>query len=228
MPQCAPTAPGASTRWRARRREPRAATPAAPPGGRPPRPIHNASGFFMPSLDALDEVFAGTREGYFYTRDGNPTVRAFEEAVAALESAPLVGAFGSGMAAIYGALLAAGPAPGDRIVATQDLYGLTRVLLTTHFAELRRPDDVRRHDRPARRSSAALAEGAEGALPGDDLEPAGQGARPGRAGQAGAARRRRRRWSTTRSPRRTCCARSSTAPTWSSTAPPSTSAGTAT
>ena len=59
-------------------------------------PIHNASGFFMPSLDALDEVFAGTREGYFYTRDGNPTVRAFEEAVAALESAPLVGAFGSG------------------------------------------------------------------------------------------------------------------------------------
>src|SRR6266545_847391 len=55
-------------------------------------PIHNASGFYMPSLDALDEVFAGTREGYFYTRDGNPTVRAFEEAMAALESAPLVGA----------------------------------------------------------------------------------------------------------------------------------------
>jgi cystathionine beta-lyase/cystathionine gamma-synthase len=99
-------------------------------------PIHNASGYFMPSLDALDEVFAGTREGYFYTRDGNPTVRAFEEAVAALESAPLVGAFGSGMAAIYGALLALGVRPGDHIVATQDLYGLTRTLLTTHVAEI--------------------------------------------------------------------------------------------
>ena len=98
-------------------------------------PIHNASGFFMPSLDALDEVFAGTREGYFYTRDGNPTVRAFEEAVAALESAPLVGAFGSGMAAIYGALLALDLRPGDRIVATQDLYGLTRTLFTTHLAD---------------------------------------------------------------------------------------------
>jgi cystathionine beta-lyase/cystathionine gamma-synthase len=99
-------------------------------------PIHNASGFFMPSLDALDEVFAGTRQGYFYTRDGNPTVRAFEEAMAALESAPLVGAFGSGMAAIYGALLALGVRPGDHIVATQDLYGLTRTLLTTHVAEI--------------------------------------------------------------------------------------------
>src|SRR5215211_3005709 len=91
-------------------------------------PNHNASGFYMPSLDALDEVFAGTREGYFYTRDGNPTVRAFEEAIAALESAPLAAAFGSGMAAIYGALFAVGLKPGDHIVATQDLYGLTRVL----------------------------------------------------------------------------------------------------
>jgi cystathionine gamma-synthase/methionine-gamma-lyase len=99
-------------------------------------PIHNASGFFLPSLDALDDVFAGTRQGYFYTRDGNPTVRAFEEAVAALESAPLVGAFGSGMAAIYGALLAAGVGPGDRIVATRDLYGLTQTLFTTHLADL--------------------------------------------------------------------------------------------
>jgi cystathionine gamma-synthase/methionine-gamma-lyase len=98
-------------------------------------PIHNASGFFMPSLDALDEVFAGTRQGYFYTRDGNPTVRAFEEAVAALESAPLVGAFGSGMAAIYGGLLALDLRPGDQIVATQDLYGLTRTLFTTHLAD---------------------------------------------------------------------------------------------
>ena len=99
-------------------------------------PIHNASGFYMPSLDALDEVFAGKRPGFFYTRDGNPTVRAFEQAVAALESAPLVGAFGSGMAAIYGALLALGVGPGDHIVATQDLYGLTRVLFTTHLADL--------------------------------------------------------------------------------------------
>ena len=99
-------------------------------------PIHNASGFFMPSFDALDEVFAGTRPGYYYTRDGNPTVRAFEAAVAALEGAPLVGAFSSGMAAIHAALLAADLKPGDSVLATRDCYGLTRVLLSTHFAEL--------------------------------------------------------------------------------------------
>jgi cystathionine beta-lyase/cystathionine gamma-synthase len=99
-------------------------------------PIHNASGYFMPSLDALDAVFAGEQQGFFYSRDGNPTVRAFEAAVAALEGAPVVGAFGSGMAAIYAALLAAGVGPGDTILATQDCYGLTRVLLATHFADL--------------------------------------------------------------------------------------------
>jgi cystathionine gamma-synthase/methionine-gamma-lyase len=99
-------------------------------------PIYNASGFFMPSFDALDEVFDGTRPGFYYTRDGNPTVRAFEQAVAALERAPLVGAFASGMAAIHAALLATGLKPGDTILATQDSYGLTRVLISTHFAEL--------------------------------------------------------------------------------------------
>jgi cystathionine beta-lyase/cystathionine gamma-synthase len=99
-------------------------------------PIYNASGFLMPSFDALDEVFDGTREGYYYTRDGNPTVRAFEAAVAALEGAPLVGAFASGMAAIHAALLAAGLKPGDTLLATRDSYGLTHVLLSTHFAEL--------------------------------------------------------------------------------------------
>jgi cystathionine gamma-synthase/methionine-gamma-lyase len=39
------------------------------------------------------------------------------------------------MAAIYGALLAAGLRPGDHVVATQDLYGLTRTLFTTHLAD---------------------------------------------------------------------------------------------
>src|SRR5882672_11219062 len=108
-----------------------------PPDWRPTAtPIHNASGYFMPSLDALDAVFAGEKAGFFYSRDGNPTVRAFEAAVAALEGAPIVGAFGSGMAAIYAALLAAGVGPGDTILATQDCYGLTRVLLATHFADL--------------------------------------------------------------------------------------------
>ena len=99
-------------------------------------PIHNASGFFLPSFDALDEVFAGSRPGFYYRRDANPTVRALEDAIAAVESAPIAAAFSSGMAAIHAALLAAGLGPGDTVVATQDCYGLTRVLLETHFADL--------------------------------------------------------------------------------------------
>jgi cystathionine beta-lyase/cystathionine gamma-synthase len=101
-------------------------------------PIYNATGFAMPTLGALDEVFAGSRQGYFYTRDGNPTVRAFEAAVAALEStaASHVTAFASGMAAIHAALLASGLRAGDTILATRDCYGGTRGLLNGHFADL--------------------------------------------------------------------------------------------
>jgi len=45
--------------------------------GAPQHPIHNASGYFMPSLDALDAVFAGEQAGFFYSRDGNrPSARS--------------------------------------------------------------------------------------------------------------------------------------------------------
>jgi len=90
----------------------------------------------MPSFDALDEVFEGTRAGYSYSRNGNPTVQAFESAVAALEGASVAVAFSSGMAAIHAALLAASVQPGDTILATRDCYGLTRTLLSTYFARI--------------------------------------------------------------------------------------------
>ncbi len=90
----------------------------------------------MPSFDALDEVFEGTRAGYSYSRNSNPTVQAFESAVAALEGASVAVAFSSGMAAIHAALLAASVQPGDTILATRDCYGLTRTLLSTYFARI--------------------------------------------------------------------------------------------
>ena len=177
--------PGASTRSP---RTPARATPttaAAPSGARPPRRSTTPQASSCRAWTPSTRCSPATRQGYFYTRDGNPTVRAFEEAVAALESAPLVGAFGSGMAAIYGALLAAGVRPGDHIVATQDLYGLTRVLLHDPLRRPRRPDHVRRHDRPRGRR-AGPGRGRPGPLPGDDLQSAGQSAGPRGAGPAGA------------------------------------------
>lgn len=98
-------------------------------------PIYNASGYFMPSFDALDEVFDGRRPGYFYSRNANPTVAALESAVSTLEGAADTVAFASGMAAIHAAFVAAGLRPGERVVASRDCYGLTRTLLTSHFAE---------------------------------------------------------------------------------------------
>jgi cystathionine gamma-synthase/methionine-gamma-lyase len=80
-------------------------------------------------MEALDQVFAGSREGYVYARYGSPTVTALEEAVATLENGEAALAFASGMAAIHAALLAVGTRAGSAVVAARDIYGTTYALL---------------------------------------------------------------------------------------------------
>jgi cystathionine gamma-synthase/methionine-gamma-lyase len=92
-------------------------------------PIHPSVTYRYPSMDALDEVFAGTREGYVYARYGSPTVTALEEAVAALEDGEAAMALASGMAAIHTTLLALGARNGSAVVAAHDIYGATYALL---------------------------------------------------------------------------------------------------
>jgi cystathionine beta-lyase/cystathionine gamma-synthase len=92
-------------------------------------PIHPSVTYCYDRMDDLDGVFAGTRPGYVYTRYGNPTVTALEEAVASLEEGEQALAFASGMAAIHAALLATGVRAGAAVVAAQDLYGATYALL---------------------------------------------------------------------------------------------------
>ncbi len=79
------------------------------------------------SLDALVE---GQRSApnAVYARLHNPTVARFEDGLAALEGADGAVAFGSGMAALTAALIAA-KAGGDHVVATRPLYGTTDHLL---------------------------------------------------------------------------------------------------
>ena len=93
-------------------------------------PIHPSVTYRYEHMEDLDAVFAGTRQGYVYTRYGNPTVTALEEAVAALEEGETALAFGSGMAAVHAALLATGARAGSTVVAAQDLYGATYALLS--------------------------------------------------------------------------------------------------
>ncbi|HSL58189.1 MAG TPA: aminotransferase class I/II-fold pyridoxal phosphate-dependent enzyme [Acidimicrobiales bacterium] len=66
----------------------------------------------------------------FYTRYGNPTVRAFEEAIADLEGAESARAFASGMGAVSAVILGL-CSSGDHIVAQRQLYAGTQLLLQT-------------------------------------------------------------------------------------------------
>ena len=61
-------------------------------------------------------------DSFIYARYGNPTVRMFEERIAALEGAEDAFATASGMAAVNGALMAALRA-GDHVVSSRALFG---------------------------------------------------------------------------------------------------------
>ncbi|MBC7234577.1 MAG: PLP-dependent transferase [Chloroflexi bacterium] len=88
--------------------------------------IHPSVGYLAPSMEDLDAVFGGEREGYVYQRYANPTVNAFEQAVAALEGGEAAVAYASGMAAVHGALLSALMTSGRRaLVSASDVYGAT-------------------------------------------------------------------------------------------------------
>jgi cystathionine beta-lyase/cystathionine gamma-synthase len=83
-------------------------------------------------------VLGGEQEGYSYARYDNPTVRAFEEALASLEAQDGVPrarafAFASGMAATHAALAAAELSGGATVLAAEQLYGSTATLLVQVF-----------------------------------------------------------------------------------------------
>ena len=99
--------------------------------------IYSTVAFEAPSAAALDEVFEGTRPGYAYSRHGgNPTCEALEATITRLERGAGAIAFSSGMAALHAALLAAGVRSGDRVVASQDIYGATQALFRDVMAPL--------------------------------------------------------------------------------------------
>ncbi|MDP9366831.1 MAG: aminotransferase class I/II-fold pyridoxal phosphate-dependent enzyme [Chloroflexota bacterium] len=98
-------------------------------------PIYPTSSFFYDETETLDAVFGNEREGYVYTRYGNPTTRALETAVASLEGTDDAVAYASGMAAIHAAILHEVQA-GSRVVAARDVYGATYAMLTKLFAQL--------------------------------------------------------------------------------------------
>lgn len=75
----------------------------------------------------------GKHKGFEYSRTGNPTRRALENAVAELENGRFGLCFASGLAAIDA--VAKQLQPGDEVVCTSDLYGGTYRLFTKIFAK---------------------------------------------------------------------------------------------
>ncbi|MGB0958812.1 MAG: O-succinylhomoserine sulfhydrylase [Halocynthiibacter sp.] len=85
--------------------------------------IFMTQGFVYDTAEAAEARFVelGADE-YIYARYGNPTVRMFEDRIAALEGAEAAFATASGMAAVNGALMADLKA-GDHVVAARALFG---------------------------------------------------------------------------------------------------------
>ena len=92
-------------------------------------PVHHSVAYGYKSMQELDEVFAGSKEGYCYSRFGNPTVHQFERAMAAVEGGEACVAFSSGMAAIHAAFALCNPVSLSAVLASRDLYGPTYLSL---------------------------------------------------------------------------------------------------
>ena len=101
-------------------------------------PIYASTTFSHPNIETTDRVLGGEQEGYSYARYDNPTVHAFEEALASLEAPDGIPgarafAFASGMAATHAALAAAELSGGATVLAAEQLYGSTATLLVQVF-----------------------------------------------------------------------------------------------
>lgn len=100
------------------------------PHGKPvSMPIYATATFTYDSMAEVDQVFAGEKQGYIYSRYGNPTVAALAGAVQLLEEGSVACAYSTGMAALHAAIFACELGPGTTILASQDLYGATIDLL---------------------------------------------------------------------------------------------------
>ena len=104
------------------------------PSGQPvATPIYATSTFTYGSMQEIDRVFSGEQPGYVYTRHGNPTLAALEQAMVTVEEGATACVYASGMAAMHAALIACDLKSGSTVLASQDIYGATTNLLFTIF-----------------------------------------------------------------------------------------------
>jgi O-succinylhomoserine sulfhydrylase len=95
--------------------------------------IFPTSSYVFASAAQAAARFAGTEPGNIYSRFTNPTVRTFQDRLAALEGGEACVATASGMAAIY-ATCAGLLKSGDHIVSSRSIFGTTTILFTNYLA----------------------------------------------------------------------------------------------
>ncbi|HEY3674558.1 MAG TPA: O-acetylhomoserine aminocarboxypropyltransferase/cysteine synthase family protein [Candidatus Tumulicola sp.] len=101
-----------------------AGTPPDPATGSRATPIYQTAAYVFDSAEHAAELFALRTYGHIYSRISNPTVAAFEERVASLESGLGAVAFASGLAGQLATVLALAQS-GDHIVCSANVYGGT-------------------------------------------------------------------------------------------------------
>ncbi|MCA3217726.1 MAG: O-succinylhomoserine sulfhydrylase [Burkholderiales bacterium] len=91
------------------------------------------SSFVFNSAEEAAGLFSGAEDGFVYSRFSNPTVRMFEDRLAALEGAEAALATSSGMAAIFATAMATLKA-GDHVVCGAGVFGATVQLFSSILA----------------------------------------------------------------------------------------------
>ena len=109
-------------------------------------PIFTTSSYVFASAAEAAARFDESAKGNIYSRFTNPTVRCFEERLAAMEGADSCVATSSGMAAILATCMALMKA-GDHIVCSDSVFGSTIALINRYLVKFGvevtyvRPDD---------------------------------------------------------------------------------------
>lgn len=96
--------------------------------------LYLTSSFVFDSAAQAAARFAGDAPGFVYSRYTNPTVRMFEDRLAALEGAECCVSTSSGMAAILATVMGLMQA-GDHVVASRSLFGATTQLFDRFLAK---------------------------------------------------------------------------------------------
>lgn len=111
-------------------------------------PMFPTSSFVFEDAEQMRAMFADEQEGNIYSRFTNPSVREFEEKMAALEGVEDAFATASGMSAVFASFMAFLNA-GDHLLCSRAVFGSTHTVVgqflprwgvETDFVDARRPE----------------------------------------------------------------------------------------